>query len=310
MKIIKKSLFTIIFLCSFCLQSKTEINTKIIVKIDDEIITSFDIKNKIVTSLILSKKEINQNNIDNLKKVSLENLIQNRLKKIELKKYNLKRDEAQINEYLKRISSNNTENLKKTLLINNIDFDSFVEELDIEFKWRKLIYEKYSKKIDIDPEIVKQEIEDNIKKKINLTMYDLSEIEILSLNDGSDKEKINKVLEEVKNFGFESAVKKFSISDTSFNQGKLGLVNSKALSKDILKIVNKLNIGETSGPINKQNKIIFLKLNNKKISNYSLENIDELKNQIINTKKNELYNLYSNSYLSKLRNTKFIQYYK
>ena len=85
---------------------------------------------------------------------------------------------AQINSYLKRISSDNTDNLKKILLINNIDFDAFVEELDIEFKWRKLIFEKYSKKIDIDPEIVKQEIEDNIKK-INLTMYDLSEIEIL-----------------------------------------------------------------------------------------------------------------------------------
>ena len=58
MKIIKKSLFAIIFLCSFCLQSKAEINTKIIVKIDDEIITSFDIKNKIITSLILSKKKL------------------------------------------------------------------------------------------------------------------------------------------------------------------------------------------------------------------------------------------------------------
>ena len=36
----------------------------IIIKIDDQIITNFEIKNKILSKLILSNKEINQFNID------------------------------------------------------------------------------------------------------------------------------------------------------------------------------------------------------------------------------------------------------
>ena len=60
-------------------------NVKIIVKIDNELITNFDIKNKIITKLILTNQEINQKNINDLKKISLEELIQNRLKKLSLK---------------------------------------------------------------------------------------------------------------------------------------------------------------------------------------------------------------------------------
>ena len=69
-----------------------------------------------------------------------------------------------------------------------------------------------------------------------------------------------------------------------------------------------MQIGDISNPI-KQNKIILLKLNDKKISNYSDINKETLKKELIN-QKNELFNLYSSSFISKLRNTKFIEYYK
>ena len=71
-----------------------------------------------------------------------------------------------------------------------------------------------------------------------------------------------------------------------------------------------MQIGDISNPIKKQNKIILLKLNDKKISNYSDINKETLKKELINQKKNELFNLYSSSFISKLRNTKFIEYYK
>ena len=44
------------------------LENSIVVKIDNQIITNFDIKNKILRTLILSSKELNQKNIDNLKK--------------------------------------------------------------------------------------------------------------------------------------------------------------------------------------------------------------------------------------------------
>ena len=282
----------------------------IVVKIDSELITKFDIKNKIITSLVLADKEINQENIDNLKRKSLDDLIRNRLKKIELKKYNLKRNNNRINAYLNTISSNNISQLKLLFDENNLDFQSFEDEVDTEIKWRNLIYKKYSKKIEINPEDINQEIKKIIKNQTNITKFNLSEIEIFVNNDGKDDDRINQVLEEIKISSFEDAVIKFSISSTANDKGRLGWINSNSLTKDLLENLNAINIGEISKPIKKQDKIIFLKLNDKKMSSFSEKNIDKLKIELIEQKKNDLFILYSNSFLSKLRNTKFIEYYK
>ena len=166
------------------------------------------------------------------------------------------------------------------------------------------------KKINIKPEDVAQEISDNLRKKKNIVQYNLSEIEILSNNNSSNLETITLIQDEIKIAGFESAVSKFSISSTSSKNGELGWINSNSLSKEFLKIVNKMQKGQVSNPIKKQDKIFFLKLNDKRISNYKNTDLDKLKNDLLIQKQNELFNLYSNSHISKLRNINLIQYFK
>lgn len=305
-----KNYFFIILLTLFFDSFVVAKNTKILVKIESEIITNFDVQNKIISSLILAKKQINQENINNFKKASLENLIQNRLKKIELKKYNIKKDDEQINLYLNSISSNNIEKMKNIFKDYDLDFKEFTDQIDVEFKWRKFIYQIYKKKINIKPEDVDREISDKLKKQKNIVEYNLSEIEILSNNSGSNLETIALIQDEIKVAGFESAVSKFSISSTSSKSGELGWINSNSLSKEFLKILNKMQKGQVSDPIMKQDKIIFLKLNDKKTSNYTNIDFDKLKNDLLVKKQNELFELYSNSHLSKLRNTNLIQYFK
>ena len=62
---------------------------KIIVKVDNNIITAYELKNKLKTSLILSNQEINQINIDKNKRRALTYLINLKLKKNELTKYKI-----------------------------------------------------------------------------------------------------------------------------------------------------------------------------------------------------------------------------
>ena len=69
-----------------------------------------------------------------------------------------------------------------------------------------------------------------------------------------------------------------------------------------------MKIGDISNPIKRQDSILFLKLNDKRVSKVDDIDIKKLKNRIINQKKNELFNLYSRSHLSKLKNTSFIDY--
>ncbi len=307
-----KILFAIFFLSFLILSNKSfsSINNKIIVKIDNEIITSYDIKNKILSTLILSKKEINQKNINELKSQSLDALIQNKLKEIELSKFNFKDDLAQINSYLNSISSNDIEGLKNIFKVNNVDFNLFLNEIKNELKWRKLIYNKYSKKISIDPNIITQEINKIAKERKKIIEYNLSEIEILLNDNSADQNKIALVKKEISEFGFENSVSKFSVSLSSTNRGKIGWINATSLSNQILNTVKDMNIGDISEPIIRQGSVLFLKLNDKKISETSEVDLKKLKIDLINQKKNELFLLYSRSDLSKLRNTKLIEYFK
>ena len=282
-------------------------NTKIVVKIENELITSYDIKNKIISTLLLNNKQINQKNIDNLKKGSLETLIQNRLKKIELQKYNIKSDNLKIASYLNSLSSNNITNLRNTFEQNNLDFQTFKDEVDIEFKWRNFIFEKFSNKIEIDSNNIINEIETKINKQ-NLINYNLSEIEILKTSPEQDKKKVLEIQNFIKQAGFEKAVRKYSIGSTADKDGQLGWVKSNSLSKDFLNILRKTKIKEITQPILQQNRITIIKLNDKRIEKITKEKIESLKNELITKKKNDLFKLYSNSYLSKLKNTKLIEY--
>ena len=302
---VKIFFFFIIFFANLNFTLNAKEITKIVVKIENEIITNYDIKSEILATLILTKKEINQKNIDDLKQNALENLIQNRLKKIELKNYNFTRNDSKINQYLNSISSNNIQNIKSLFQENGIDYKSFVDNIDIKLKWRNLIFNNFSKKIEINLNDIDREVKKILLNNENLISYNLSEIEIKK-----SEEKIIQVFNELKNTNFEDAVIKLSISSTSKNKGELGWVNSNLLSQEISETLEAMKIGEVSKPINRQDTVLFLKLNDKKIIENSKIDIDNLKSELINQKKNELFSLYSNSLLSKLRNTKFIEYYK
>ena len=310
MKIKKIFILILIFFNFFEISVFADKKTEIVVRVENELITNYDIKSKIISLLILSNKEMNQENINGLKRISLENLIQSRLKKVELKNFNFKTNAEQLNSYLMSISANDIDKLKKRLIGNGVDYDAFINEIDVELKWRNFIYQKYSNKIQINLDEVDKEFKEIINKQSALTQFSLSEIEILSTENASDNEKISQVKNEINNSGFENAVIKFSISPTATSNGEMGWINSSSLSKEVLKILSSMKVGEVSKPIMKQNKIIFLKLNDKKNLSFTEENMKQLKKNILNKKKNELFDLYSNSYISKLKNSLFIEYYQ
>ncbi len=303
-----------IFFFNICLffifldRTYANFENSIIVKIDNQIITNFEIKNKILTDLILSDREITQDNINSLKKKSLESLIQLKLKMIELSKYDVKISNTQLEQLLNSISSNDINSLKKKFINSGLDYNLFIEELKTGLMWQQFIFSKYSKKINIDPLQVENELKNLIKNNKNLEEYNLSEIEI-AINDKKELEtKIKNIEQQIDATGFEQTAFNISDSPTSTNQGNIGWVNSKSLSKDIFEILNKMSIGQVSKPIVKKNNVLFLKINDKRIKELDKESISKLKNDIINQKKNELFNLYSKSHISKIKSSSLIEY--
>ena len=235
-------------------------------------------------------------------------MIDFKLKKIEVSKYNVKIDNNKVTTYLKTISPN-IQLLKQKFLENNLDYKLFIDEITTELQWQELIFQIYSKKIKIDEKSVKAEIDELLKKKSSIEEYKISKIEIQSnSNDPEDQKKIAEIKKEINDDGFENVLLKYDETLSTANRGDLGWINSESLSSDIYKIVTNMKKGQVSIPIRKQNSIIFLKLEDKRMSKTDKINIDKLKKKIVNQKKNELFDLYSRSYVSKLRNTSVIEY--
>jgi peptidyl-prolyl cis-trans isomerase SurA len=279
------------------------LNNKILIKVEDRVITNFDIKNKIISSLILSGQEINQTNINKLKEQTIIHLIQLRLKEMEILKHNLKTDKLKLNSYLLSISKGNIKNLENSFKNNGGDYEIFKEEIVTELKWQKLIYLLYSKKIQIDQNLVESELKNLIEKQENIEEFKISEIEIVS-----NEKFLFDLIEQINEIGFRASAIKFSIAPSSTNGGEIGWVNGKSMNKEIYNIVSKMKIGNVSKPIRKQESFIILKLLDKKNTKIKTENISRLKKQIVDQQKNDLFNLFSRSHLSKIKNLSMIEY--
>ena len=296
------------FYFSFLFHQLNAFTNKIIIKVENEIITNYEVRNKILTSLILAGEKVTQENIDKLKKQAVDTLIQNKLKIIELEKFKIKKDSNKINLYLNSISANDLSAFKNKFKSNNLDYDLFLEEVEIQTKWQNFIYLFYKDKIKIDENSVKDDLKRIVENEKKFKEYNISEIEIMTEENFNIDQITLDLKNKIKNEGFEAAALKYSMSSSANNRGNLGWINSKSLSKEVFDILKKMNTGEISPPIKRQNSILFLKLVDVRTSKIEDINVAELEKKIIEQKKNEMFNLYSKSHLSKIKNTVLIEY--
>tara|TARA_Y100000816_G_scaffold277786_1_gene248307 strand:+ start:25 stop:948 length:924 start_codon:yes stop_codon:yes gene_type:complete len=301
---ISKIVFFFILIFQFNLLQSNE--NKILVIVDAEPITSYELKNKILTQLIMSNQVINQQNIDQSKKSTINYLINLKIKKNEILSKKIEVSSENLNQTLNRISGNDIENFKKKFKNNSIDYDLFIEEIKIELAWQQLIYSLFRNNIKIEDSLIENELSALIKKEQESIEYRLSEIE-LEIQD-IENQKIKSVMRDIENIGFEAAANKHSISATAINNGDLGWINAKILSNQMLSIVENLNLNEVSKPIKRLNKLLILMVKDKRKFNIDNKNLDEVRNKLINQKANELFKLYSNNHLSKIKNSAFIRF--
>ena len=194
----KKKIFFLIFVfvINFLSFSNAEIKNSILVKVGNEIITSLDLRNEILTNLIVNKIDINQENIDASKNLAIKNLINKKIKRIEITKYKIiDYNKNDLQKYLSNISNlfeTNSSGLKKLFETNNINYDTFIYNYETELLWNTLIFRIYNNqtnvnivevenelekikkdKVDLDPEEIKKQII-NTKKQEKLNLFSRS----------------------------------------------------------------------------------------------------------------------------------------
>ena len=293
----------------FTTNAFAQIQNKILVKVDNAIITSYDLENKIKSLLHLANQEINQTNINKTKNVAIQSLINLKIKQIELKNFDIKENEEEIAKQINRLANGNINQFKQGFVSKNLDYNFFLNELKTELKWNTLIYLIYNKKVKVEESEIRDQLEKIVKSNSSNVELKLSEIQILSTGDEvKDQQSIKSIKDQINEFGFGLTAMRNSNSTSSKQNGNLGWINMRSFSKKIYEILSKMNVGDVSSPIISSNNILFLKIMDKRVSKPDEIDKSKLKKDLENQRKNELFTLYSNSHLSKIKNKIFIQY--
>ena len=296
-------IFFFIILTILIFEKANSIESKIIHKIQNEIITNIDIKNqfKYLVALNNSLKELDKEKILN---ISNESIIREKIKKIEISK---NFEKMSINE---EYSNFQLENMYSRLGLKSLDqFELYLKDYDlvlsvvkkkitIDALWNQLIIEKYEDQIVINKKQIKKGISKNTN--VQLKEYLLSEIIFDIKNKKEIEKKYQKIIKSINEIGFKNSASIYSFSDSAKVGGDIGWINENSLNSKINKKIKNLKIGEISKPIILPTGILILKIIDIKNNKIKIDMEAALK-KAINYERNRQLSQFSKIYFNKVK---------
>ena len=311
MKNFKKIIYLIIPFLIFSNNLQGEIKDGLFATVGNKAITESDIVKEIKTILILSDQPYNAEKRDTLQSVAVRESVKRNIKKIEIEKYNnLSYNESDLSKeliFLAEQSNSDIDTLKLKFAQNGIDFSNVIENIKTELLWNSLIFQIYKDRLNINLSEVEEQLK-SLSKKKDLNEYLISEIIIKPVTKDKLNSEINKIKEEIKIQGFEKIAMEKSISDSSINGGDLGWVNQNVISEEFESKIINTAVGEISEPVLLPEGIVFFKVRDKRVSKKNIDLV-QARQQIINSEKTKILNMYSLSHYDTLRRTIAINYY-
>ena len=294
----------ILFFLIFISFNVNSFENKIILKIDNDIITSLDILEEI-NNLKFFNQNLSEVDKEEIYQISLNSLINYKIKKQEVLKY-FNKIEIENEDYIKSIIENNAKKLnfknildfKKVLNEKNINYENYEEKIKVNILWNQIIYSKYNNQLVVN----EFELKEKIKRQIdNKKAFNLSEIvfQIENLNDL--KNTYETIKSDINKLGFENAVLKYSVSNTSNEGGDLGWVDETLINNKILEEIKAMSIGSITNPIRIPSGFLILKVKDVKKIETDLD-LDQEVEKLINYEKEKQLNNYASIYFNKIKN--------
>ena len=294
-------IINIIFLLSFYTSNLIAFENKIVIKINNEIITSIDIENEINYLKILNPQV---NNLDKNKLINIakNSLIREKIKIITLLNVleEIKVQDVYLNEIIKssyeKLGLNTFDQYKKYLKNNQLKIEYIKNKISVEAIWNELIYKKFNSKVVINKDKIINEVKDNSDIKMLL-----SEIVFQVKNKNDLEKKYNQIKNDIQSEGFENAALIHSISNSASSGGKIGWIDKNSLNDIINDALLDLKIGEYSTPILTQAGFVIIRINDIKKDKSNEQSIEKKVDTLIQIKTNQQLNQFSNIYLNKIK---------
>ena len=309
-KIKKTFIIILISVISFA-KVNAEIKDGLFLTVGNRAITKSDIVSEIKLILILNNMSYSDDKRDALQQMAVKSTIKHNIKEIEISKYDfLEFSQNDLNNELNRLANRvdmDVDTLKNICISNGLDFSIIENQIKIELLWNSLIFHLYKNRVSVNLEEIDDQLRLNQNEK-EFAEYLISEIVVKSVEKDKFESKIEEIKKIIENEGFESAAMNLSISQTAIKGGDLGWVNENEISKKFRSKIFNTPIGNLSEPILLSEGILIFKVRDKRKIEKKID-LEELKDQLVNTEKTKMLSMYSMSHYDNLRRSISIKYF-
>ena len=156
-------IFIFLFLTTSFAHSNNDKTNRIEVLVNENIITKYDIVQRLKINSILNRVEITDINYNQLLNIVIDDLVIEKLKIKKIEEYNISFNKNEFITHEKRYLLNlnfSKKELEELFYINDINYNHLNELLEIDLKWQKLIYGLYFRVTSV----TKQEISELTSK--------------------------------------------------------------------------------------------------------------------------------------------------
>jgi parvulin-like peptidyl-prolyl isomerase len=280
---------------------------KIYALVNGEVITSSEMQSRINAFIVATGIPYNEKTKNMIVNKVLQAAIDEKLKIQEAKKNGIQVSQKEIDTAVARFEKANNiprGQLRNLLAESKVSMSVWTTQIEAELAWQKLMRKKALSYAHVSESEISQAIDD-VRKDMTVKKYMLSEI-VINKKDAKDIYQLAEVLQQDPRFSLYAM--QFSQSPSAANGGSLGWVAKGRLPAPLENVFSKLKEGQVSKPVAYGNDYYIFKLEkifhpdtdknaelsrdgvrqflqNKKLEDYSIKAIKDLRNRALIEKK-------------------------
>lgn len=302
-----KKLCAAIFCSSLLFFSQNSFAGKeVVARVNNKIITIFEVDDRYKFVIYASKMQAaSESERKMLRLQIIDKMIDEELMRQQAASLGIAVNNSEIENAFEIIALQNKQNkqqFKDDLIKNNISFSNYLQQLETEILWSKIMSQVVRANVKVNDREVAEFLE-QYKAEMDVRKFLLAEI--LINNKENAAQFATKLVDELRQGAdFNNIVKQFSQSLSAENNGEIGWVSKREVNAKIYEVISKLKKGEYSAPVKLEDGYHIFKLLDAKIeNNISPQDFNAAQNAIFSAK---LQNA-AKGYLMDMRKKAFIE---
>ncbi|MEE3295518.1 MAG: peptidylprolyl isomerase [Pseudomonadota bacterium] len=286
--------------------------------VNDEVISRYDVQQRIKLIIVTSGIQPTQENVSRLEKQAIRALVNEKIQLQEAIKLDVPTSSEEVDLMLRRIASGNemsSEEIINFISSNGVNSDTLLNQIKAELLWNKIVRGRFGSYINISEDEISIVYNRTIES-LDREQYDISEIFLGFESKEEEVDALNlaeRLIEQLKNgASFAPVAQQFSQASSSGQGGYIGWVSEGQLNSRIVGALKRLSNKQISNPIKTVNGFYIVRLNEKAEAggkNYMRNQYDLISITFDKDRKKEAQN-FSNDFISCKRLDNLIEKYQ